>query len=252
MKINAMGINTRHETGLNINRPVGSGDCLLLIFKSPAYVVTNGVRYDVLPDQAVLFAEGMPQIYGNDKLYINHWVHFECSEKDALFDDMQMQFGIPVPVALVSSAESILEMLGAEKMSDRRNDKAEDLLIRLLLVRTFSTPYKQKNPHSEILRKIRSDIYATPAGDHSVKSMSEKANISSTYFQTLYKNEFGVSIGEDVIRSRIAAAEYYLKNTELTITEIADICGYKNIEHFIRQFRLRTHMTASEFREIYR
>lgn len=248
MKLHSMGIDTRHETGLTINRPSGSGDFLLVIFKTHAYVEYRSQTISVQPNEAVLFAQNTPQIYGSDNLYINHWVHFECAENDPFFYDVPVNFGIPVPVASITAAENVLTMLGMENMSGDSEGKAEDLLLKLLLLRTFGTGQKDQTSHSELLRKLRSEIYATPSGDYSVSTLAQKLHVSGTYFQNIYKKEFHVSIGEDIIQARILAAKYYLKNTTLSITEISDICGYKNKEHFIRQFHARIGVTASDYR----
>lgn len=251
MRLHGMGIDTRHETGLTINRPYGSGDFLLIIFKTHAYVEYQSKTIPVQPNEAVLFVQNAPQVYGSSDLYINHWVHFECTENDPFFYDIQVNFGLPVPVASITAAENVLTMLAMENMSKDSEIKAEDLLIKLLLLRTFGTSQKDQTLHSELLRKLRSDIYATPSGNYSVSTLARKINVSGAYFQNIYKKEFNISIGEDIIQARILAAQYYLKNTDLSITEISDICGYKNKEHFIRQFHARIGTTASNYRKRY-
>ena len=74
-------------------------------------------------------------------------------------------------------------------------------------------------------------------------------SLSVPHFQALYKEEFGISCYEDVINARMEKARYYLKNTVLPIKTVAELCGYANDVHFIRQFRQRTGMTAGEYRK---
>ncbi|MGN1090761.1 MAG: helix-turn-helix transcriptional regulator [Huintestinicola sp.] len=250
MKLHSLGISYRHDRNFGINRPNGSGDDLLLIFKSDAFVISDGCRIELPSDSAVLFPEGCPQIYGaRGTEYENHWVHFECNKTDIFFDSINMRFGEPVICAGVSSAENVLSMLSMESVSENRDEVAEDLLLRLLILRTFGTGSRDTSVHSEALRKLRSEIYATPSGKFSIEMLSKRLSLSPSHFQALYKKEFGVSCGEDIIRARITAAKYYLENTELTVREISELCGCENDVHFIRQFKSRTGMTATHYRQ---
>ena len=79
--------------------------------------------------------------------------------------------------------------------------------------------------------------------------MARSASLSPSYFQALYKAEFGVSCYEDVISAKMELARYYLANTALSVSETAALCGYDNEVHFMRQFRQRMGMTAGEFRK---
>ena len=75
-------------------------------------------------------------------------------------------------------------------------------------------------------------------------------SLSASYFQTLYRAEFGVSCYEDVLRAKTGLAEYYLANTDMQVREIAALCGFENDVHFMRQFRKRTGSTALEYRRM--
>ena len=78
--------------------------------------------------------------------------------------------------------------------------------------------------------------------------MARSASLSPSYFQALYKAQFGVSCYEDVLTARIRAAKYYLRTTQLSVKEISALCGCENPEHFMRQFRTRTGLTPTEYR----
>ena len=81
-----------------------------------------------------------------------------------------------------------------------------------------------------------------------MENMAARLSLSPSYFQTLYRAEFGVSCYEDVLRAKTELAEYYLANTLMTVREISGLCGFENDVHFMRQFRRRTGMTALEYR----
>lgn len=251
MNLYALGIDYRHESSFRISRPTGSGDNLLLIFKTPALVCAGGEEKLVPRDSAILYSKGAPQIYGAAGAeYINHWVHFECSENDIFFEKLGARFNTPLPVSSISSAESVLELLRSESISaDKNSGECCDLLLRLLIAKTVGGDGRAAaNPHSERLRSLRARIYGNPAGRFCVNALAEELLLSPSHFQALYKAEFGTSCYEDVLKAKTELAEYYLKNTALTVREIAELCGYDNDVHFMRQFKKRTGMTALEFR----
>ena len=82
-----------------------------------------------------------------------------------------------------------------------------------------------------------------------VNEISAGLNLSTSYFQHIYKQLFGVSVMSDIIRSRIEYACYLLSNNADSISEIAFRCGYENKEHFTRQFKEITGFTPRQYRE---
>ena len=58
----------------------------------------------------------------------------------------------------------------------------------------------------------------------------------------------GVKVA-DVIESRIQSACELLSSTNKTFEEISLQCGYKNVEHFIRQFKKSQNITPAKYRK---
>lgn len=250
MQLHSMGIGYRHDGSFSINRPNGSGDNLLLIFCTPAYVVTDGKREEYPAGSAVLYSKGTPQIYGGTgEEYIDHWVHFDCSENDIFFDKTGVEFDRPLSVPSIADAERVLELLRLESVSGGGSE-CVDLLLRLLIAKTAGKGANSpKNHHSDRLRSLRAEIYGNPAGHFTVEELARKIPLSPSYFQTLYKSEFGVSCYEDILAAKTQLAEYYLKNTALSVSAVAELCGYENDVHFMRQFKQRTGKTPLAIRK---
>ena len=72
-------------------------------------------------------------------------------------------------------------------------------------------------------------------------------NISTSHCQHIYKEFFGISIHQDMIRGRIEHAAALIQTTDMSISEIAAACGYENLEHFSRQFKKISRMTPTEY-----
>lgn len=250
MKLHAMGIGYRHDENFRIIRPDGSGDDLLVIFRTPAFVVVDNARVELPADSAVLYKKSALQDYGAVGVsYINDWVHFECDEADTFFERLGIRFGEPV-CGVPLSAGSILELLKLESVSDTpKSRECTGLLLRLLIAEVFGGGSSTAvSPHSDGLRRLRAEIYGSPAANYTIEGLAARMSLSASYFQTLYRAEFGVSCYEDVLRAKTGLAEYYLANTDMQVREIASLCGFENDVHFMRQFRKRTGLTALEYR----
>lgn len=98
------------------------------------------------------------------------------------------------------------------------------------------------------LRLLQKELHRSPELDWSLSMIAQRLHISRSYAQKLYKNIFGISYMDDLIHARIRKAKNLLKESNLTIREIASGCGYQSTTHFVRQFKNKTGVTPSEYR----
>ncbi len=253
MKLHNLGMDYRHEADFLIDRPNGAGDDLIIIFKAPSIIRLNDDIEHIPADSAVLFPVGAEQYYGADGCrYANHWVHFELDDTAFL-----KKIGLPpntvIPLHDIASVERYLELLSMESVSDRRNaDESCDLLLRLLLAKLAESTDRLAetgSQHCAALRELRASIRRNPAEKRSIEGLARELSLSPSHFQYLYRQEFGVSCYEDLLSARLDMAEYYLRSTTLPLRQIAELCGYENDVHFIRQFKKHRGMTAGEYRK---
>ena len=102
--------------------------------------------------------------------------------------------------------------------------------------------------HRKNFSEIRNNIYNNNLPKPTVNELAAELNMSVSYFQHIYKELFGVSVIQDIIKSRIEKACYLLLITQDPISKIAESCGYENIEHFNRQFKAITGFTPSQYK----
>lgn len=102
--------------------------------------------------------------------------------------------------------------------------------------------------YRELIYRLRRNIVSQPQRDWEIENISHDIGISKSHLQRLYKQLFSTSIKDDVITSRIKRAMQLLEHTDMRIAEIAEQCGYNNENHFMRQFKEKTGMTAAQFR----
>lgn len=125
--------------------------------------------------------------------------------------------------------------------------------IRLAVTNTqFTYTAKKpngKHPMFEKLCLIRDKIRKEPQLDWNIEQLCTEFHISKSHLQKSYKTSFGTSIIDDLIHFRMSMAKKLLSETELSITEIAERCGYSSYVYFTKQFKKEENMTPSEFRK---
>ncbi|WP_019680478.1 substrate-binding domain-containing protein [Ruminococcus flavefaciens] len=99
------------------------------------------------------------------------------------------------------------------------------------------------------LRELQYNVYEEPQLEWAAKKAAAQIGISTSYFQHLYRQFLNISFNADVISARLALAERLLVNTALNVSEIAEKCGYLDASHFMKLFRKKKGMTASEYRK---
>ena len=91
-------------------------------------------------------------------------------------------------------------------------------------------------------------IRLAPENEWNVLAMAEDLCLCREHFSRLFKNLKGLSPQQFVIKARIEKAAQLLMNTNLSISEIADNCGYSSVFFFCRQFKEMKGLSAMEFR----
>ena len=71
---------------------------------------------------------------------------------------------------------------------------------------------------------------------------------SNSTVSHLFKSQSGKTVNEFITELRIKQAKNLLKTTDLSISEIAIICGFDNINYFPTTFKRYTNITPTEYR----
>ena len=91
-------------------------------------------------------------------------------------------------------------------------------------------------------------MYIDPGSEWDAQKTCRDFRLSYGHFRATYKDIFGISFHQDLIRSRISMAKYMLLTTSLSLPAIAYKCGYEDDKYFMRQFRQLTGVTPNSYR----
>lgn len=88
------------------------------------------------------------------------------------------------------------------------------------------------------------------AKEISLNIIAKASGLTPSYFSALFKKEMGETLSNYIIRYRLDIAKQLLRETRLSISEIASSVGYPDIKYFSRLFKKHMNITPSEFRKL--
>lgn len=256
-QIRFAGYDAIHSENFIFDLPTGH-DCFLFLFThTKALFEVNGVVAKFPKGSAILYPPGHKIYYrACETTYGNDWIRFESDETFVTNFPVQ---GTPFLVSDPEYCHALIKLITWETAFQTVNSETiiENLLHALFLkMKEDSIAYKtlyhfshEKSPHEHSLISLRKDIFNNPQHPWNVATIAKQLHISEGYFHSLYKKTFGISVMDDVIEGRIRIAKDHLHYTEKNITEIAELCGYHNTEHFCRQFRKKTGVSPGQYRK---
>lgn len=86
---------------------------------------------------------------------------------------------------------------------------------------------------------------------HSISlcDVAKAVGYSPAYLTDLVRRETGQTVNQWIIKYRLTRASSLLLETDRTVSQIAEIVGYQNINYFFRQFRQCYGTTPKVWRE---
>lgn len=126
-----------------------------------------------------------------------------------------------------------------------------DLLLTRVLYELAECPPKDGRgagaPH---IRKALEFISKNLYEEISVADVAEYVGINSAYLQTLFSRSYGCGIVAYINTQRLEHACFLLKNSSLSIVDIAFRLGYNSRQHFGYLFNKRFGMSPKHYRSI--
>jgi AraC-like DNA-binding protein len=102
--------------------------------------------------------------------------------------------------------------------------------------------------HREIMQRLAAAIRENPGGARPVAELAKSAGYSVDHFSRVFAKITGQRPQVCVIEARLTRARQLLAETGLTISQIAEALGFRDVFFFSRQFTQRTGQTPSAYR----
>lgn len=246
---------TVHDKGFVVDRSRGHPCYLFLLLNTPGKFYVDGSWQETPAGTVVVFQPGQKHLYGytgKDNpggTYADCWTHIESDLP--LFHKVNFPFGKPIKTRNAAEYRELFRLILREYFgtSDYKKKIMHHLLSALLYKVENEVGTRQYPDLYYSMLDMRTDFYANPGMDWNIREMAEQLNISEGYLHDSYKRYFGTTCMADVIQARIEFACEYLDSTNKSVEEVAELCGYHNTEHFIRQFKKKMGCTPLQYKK---
>ena len=262
MQILETGFQDVLYAGETLRQPDGFSGVLLLLTGGSVTVGAGSQTVCAEAGDALLLGEKTPFCctpVQDDLLY--DWVLFDPGSDRSFYASLQIPENTLLRFGDTAFLSALMQQLCAEfyAANVKRSDML-DCLLKALLIRISETggPIGMQNaaansdPHYEALVRLREKIYANPQEKWSVEMLCSEVSMSRSYFQLIYRETFGTTCIADVINCKMNRARDLLTSTAYTISHLAQLCGYDNEEHFMRQFKKNNGVTPTVYRREHR
>ncbi|MBH5319084.1 helix-turn-helix transcriptional regulator [Paenibacillus sp. GSMTC-2017] len=150
---------------------------------------------------------------------------------------------------------SLIHELGNREFGYELAIKSELYRLLTLLLRGYVATVLSKDQYAERMKNVeRFEPVFRHIDEHctnelSVEQLSSIAGLSRFHFSRLFKELTGRTVTEYITAARLDKADYLLRNTPLTVSEVATASGFNDIYYFSRTFKKHKKIPPSKLRE---
>ena len=237
--------------GYNLQRDSFDSFLLMYIQKGEMDLNTDGQTYHVTANHFVLLDCYRSHAYSTSGGFECIWCHFDGITARAYYENIVSRlsnvFFMPDPYPALSKLSSILKVFdsGAVVREPLLSKYLNDILTEFMLY--LPSQVKSLN-YISIAEEIITYINEHFADDLRIEELAAKAGLSHFHFIRVFKKETGFTPHEYILNTRIATAQYLLKNTKLSIKDICYNTGFSSESVFCSSFKHRQGMTPSQYR----
>ena len=250
-------INGREDKGYIMEKtnPLDLGDYVLIFFKSNGFLRTaDGEMKPFRPNTCLLYTPNFPRYLScPDEPLIHDWISFKTSDESFLHKNVIKNDLFIPPEDFIQTNFFPLIYNQYVNQSYRWHEN-----INCLMTAIFNILFESRRPEDiesqyteelkKIFRQIRQKIYALDYQGN-VSDFARQYNFSRSHFTLLYQLFFNVPPAADMTKARIQTAKHLLSTTGMTLTAIAEKCGYSNEFTFIRAFIRTEGISPTAFRK---
>ncbi len=188
-----------------------------------------------------------------------YWIHFELVP--APMGDMSYSAGqyvprLPIPQVATIPQPERLERLFRAFLEDQEtgllHPYAANLLATLMLlevVQSQSVPATQADEANALATRANSYIRMNFDRPITASRVADALGYNTDYLGRIFHKVYGYTLTEAIHRRRIEKACEWLRDTNLTILDVATRCGFADGDYFRRVFRRVMQVSPGEYRD---
>lgn len=190
--------------------------------------------------------------FNGDGRITYYWLYFTGKDSQELMERFGFKNQTVINVGVNTRLCDIFEHLISELIFRKQDFTfyAGTYLMQLFLeISRCNSSESHKADTSYRIEKSLQFLINNFKQDISIPDLASIENLSSSRYRYVFKELTGKSPKEYLTDVRMQRARDLLTTTNLSVSDIAELVGYKNMLYFCRIFKQYSGMTASEFRK---
>ena len=161
-------------------------------------------------------------------------------------DERVMRSGEPI----LNRIESAPEGAGSPRLVTTSKIPLRDRGGRVIGVAGFSRQIERMQSGSaDAMAEVVKYLHENSSKEISTEQLADMAGLSVSHFERRFRLAFGSSPRQYLIRIRVEESVTLLRESDRSVTEIAQACGFYDHAHFSRTFRRVMGVSPSDYRE---
>jgi len=134
-------------------------------------------------------------------------------------------------------------------------DKAVEIQDKFNLTKYFLQRYidlvhdRQEIENLATVRKIQRFIKRNYSEKLTLDQIADHVYLSASYLCKIFKDVTSITIIEYLTQIRLKEAKRLLRKTEMSLRDIAQLCGYYDASYFSKVFKRETGVTPGQYRK---
>ena len=185
------------------------------------------------------------------------WMHIKGISVNTFFD---MLYPNGIFAINITNPERLTEMARELMYKIRENDMLNTVHLSAELHRVFniliedsmkSEQKKGRGHYAEYVEGVISLIHQSYSQALTIDDIIEGVPLSKYHFIRIFRRIIGVTPYNYLTNYRINSAKIFLRTTNMSVSEIAEKCGFSDTSNFIVQFKKNTGQKPLQYRKYF-
>ena len=218
------------------------------VFEGKGTYIVGDTAYSLSAGQAFIIYPGARTVYRADRddPWGYQWVDFYGREADAIMARCGFRLGEDY-ICRTQQPEACADYL--QEIADNYNPPDECRRLSACgYLYLFLSCIAHPRPRHKYVETIIQFIQLQYAYPITVADMAARVGLNRSYLCKIFKAATGLSPQEYLLNFRIERAKCLLRETDLSISEVAYSCGFRDFPHFSTQFKKRAGRSPGAYR----
>lgn len=227
-----------------------------VVHSGSGVLIYDGISYALSPGDCVFIDCRKPYSHEtSEDLWNLSWVHFNGPTAANIYQKYIDRGGLPVfhPEAITRYSDVVqnLYKIAASLSYIRDMDINTNLsmLLSFLMEDSWNPEKARTGTRKADLLEIKRYLDENYAKKVTLDELSERYFINKYYLTRVFKEQFGVSIGDYLLGVRITQAKNLLRFTNKSAEQIGQECGIGDVYYFSRVFKKVEGISVREYRK---